>query len=278
MKKINIIISVFIMVIIMLITKVNAADEACKITISADKTNLKSGDIVTVNLLMSDINKSTGIARIGGILEYSEDIFEIITEEDDELEEALVGTELEGYDISVLYNGENDEDSTIKNPWYVLVIKENNGSIIYASTLADPQKESQIIGKIKFKVKDDVDETPAEISLTEMQAWDAETIANNEETWFDVTETSVALMVNETSSSGQTDDDIQTDGDTQIGNVQSNNEKNTQVQNIKNKGTSDNIASNNVPYTGIEDTIPVIFILAIIALFAYINYKKYKNI
>lgn len=272
MKKINIIISVFIMVIIMLITKVNAADEACKITISADKTNLKSGDIVTVNLLMSDINKSTGIARIGGILEYSEDIFEIITEEDDELEEALVGTELEGYDISVLYNGENDEDSTIKNPWYVLVIKENNGSIIYASTLADPQKESQIIGKIKFKVKDDVAETPAEISLTEMEAWDAETIANNEETGFEVSETSVVLMVNETSSSGQKD------GGTQTGNEKKDDEKNKQIQNIKNKETSDNIANNNVPYTGIEDTIPVIFILAIIALFAYINYKKYKNI
>ena len=39
-----------------------------------------------------------------------------------------------------------------------------------------------------------------------------------------------------------------------------------------------NIASNEVPYTGIEDTIPVIFILAIISVLAYINYKKYKNI
>lgn len=276
MKKINIIISLFIIIIIMLVTKVNASDEACKITISADKTNLKSGDIVTINLLMSDINKSTGIVRIGGILEYSDDIFEIITEEDDELEEALVGTELEGYDISVLYNGENDDDSTIENPWYVLCISGNNGSIIYAFTSADPQKESQIVGKIKFKVKDDVAETPAEISLTEMEAWDAETIANNEETGFEVSETSVVLMINETSNNEQTDDDVQTD------NMQNDKEKdkikNTQVQNIKNKETSANIANNNVPYTGIEDTIPVIFILAIIALFAYINYKKYKNI
>ena len=45
-----------------------------------------------------------------------------------------------------------------------------------------------------------------------------------------------------------------------------------------NKVNKDNKASNNVPYTGIEDTIPIIFILIVIATLAYINYRKYKNI
>lgn len=280
MKKINIIISFFIIVLIMLITNVKAADEACKITMSSDKESVSSGDIVTVNLLMSNINKPTGICSLFGILEYSDDIFEIVNEEDEDLQEQLVGTELEGYNILILYNGENDTDSTIKNPWYALLAKENNGNIIYASTLAEPQKESQIVGKIKLKVKEDVEETPAEILLTNMQALDAEAIANNQGEGFAVSETSIVLKVNETNSNEQPDDGD--DSDVQIGNIQKDNgknqTKNTQVQNIQNKVKNDNIANNNVPYTGIEDTIPIIFILVIIALFAYINYKKYKNI
>ena len=78
MKKRNVILLFFIVILIALTTNVMAEDEACKITMSADKTTVKSGDIVTVNLLMSNINKSTGIARFGGILEYPEDIFEIV--------------------------------------------------------------------------------------------------------------------------------------------------------------------------------------------------------
>ena len=101
MKKRNVILLFFIVILIALTTNVMAEDEACKITMSADKTTVKSGDIVTVNLLMSNINKSTGIARFGGILEYPEDIFEIVYEEDEELKEALEETELAEYDISI---------------------------------------------------------------------------------------------------------------------------------------------------------------------------------
>lgn len=265
MKKRNVILLFFIVILIALTTNVMAEDEACKITMSADKTTVKSGDIVTVNLLMSNINKSTGIARFGGILEYPEDIFEIVYEEDEELKEALEETELAEYDISILYNGKKDTDLTIKNPWYVLNVKENGGNLIMASTLADPQKSSQIVGRIKFKVKENVDETPAEILLTEMEALDAETIANNGENGFKVSESSIVLTVNGTSSSEQPSNPPT--------------EKNVQVvQNIQNKPTNDNRANNDVPYTGIEDTIPVIFILAIISILAYINYRKYKNI
>ena len=52
----------------------------------------------------------------------------------------------------------------------------------------------------------------------------------------------------------------------------------TTVCYMQNKNKNDNRANNDVPYTGIEDTIPVIFILAVIALLAYINYRRYKNI
>lgn len=268
MRKRNVIFLFFIVILIALTTNVMAEDEACKITMSADKTTVKSGDIVTINLLMSDIKKTTGIAKFAGILEYSEDIFEIISEDDEGLKEELEGTELEGYDISILYNGEKDDDSTIKSPWYIFGVEGNGGSVIMAGTLSDPQKSSQIVGKIKFKVKENVDETPAEILLTEMQAFDADAIANNEENGFKVSESSIVLTVNGTSGSEQSSSTP----------TEKNQIKNVQVQNIQNKATNDNRANNDVPYTGIEDTIRVIFILAIISILAYINYRKYKNI
>ena len=49
MKKISIIIACVILFIIILTVRVNAVDEACKISISADKTELKKGDTVILN-------------------------------------------------------------------------------------------------------------------------------------------------------------------------------------------------------------------------------------
>ena len=281
MKKRNIIILLFTIVLIAIATTVNAADEACKITISADKTSVKSGDTVTVNLLMSDIKKSTGIAQFFGILEYPEDIFEIIYEEDDGLKEDLVGTEFEKYNMSILYTGEKDTDTTVKNPWYVLHVKENEQNGIFASTLSDPQKTSQIVGRIKFKVKQNIEETPAEILIKDMEAFDADAISSGATSGDKVTDANVILTVNGTSGNGQQNNNGQTNNN-QPNNTESgdtkNQIKNTQVKNIENRNKNDNRANNDVPYTGIEDTIPVIFILAVIALLAYINYRRYKNI
>lgn len=280
MKKRNIIILIMAIILIGIATTVNAADEACKITMSADKTTVKSGDTVTVNLLMSDIKKSTGIAQFFGVLEYPEDIFEIVYEEDEGLKEDLVGTEFEKYNMSILYTGEKDTDSTIKNPWYILHVKENGQNGIFASTLSDPQKTSQIVGRIKFKVKQNIEETPAEILIKDMEAFDADDISSGATSGTKVTDTDVVITVNGTSESGEQNNG-QTNNNqpnsTESGNTK-NQIKNTQVKNIENKNKNDNRANNDVPYTGIEDTIPVIFILAVIALLAYINYRKYKNI
>lgn len=64
MKKKNIIISLFLILLVILTTSVNAEDEACKVSMSADKTTLENGDTVTITILMSNITKSEGIAQV----------------------------------------------------------------------------------------------------------------------------------------------------------------------------------------------------------------------
>ena len=191
------------------------------------------------------------------------------------------GDKFEKYNMSILYTGEKDTDTTVKNPWYVLHVKENEQNGIFASTLSDPQKTSQIVGRIKFKVKQNIEETPAEILIKDMEAFDADAISSGATSGDKVTDASVILTVNGTSGNGQQNNNGQTNNN-QSNNTESgdtkNQIKNTQVKNIENRNKNDNRANNDVPYTGIEDTIPVIFILAVIALLAYINYRRYKNI
>lgn len=270
MKRKSIIIICLFLFIVLLATTVNAADEACKISLSADKTTLEQGDTVTINILMSNVIKTDGISQYYGMLEYSEDIFEIILDDD-----ASIKADYEEYtDYSILYSGRQDSDNTIKNPWYMILVKQEDkngfvGSVdTKFSSTVQPVKsgESQIIGKIKLKVKSNATGTTAKISLKDMEVFGAD--STNDSTTDTpkgdaISDASINLTIKEQTK----------DGTTSIKNIEEN--KNKQIET---KNQSANIASNEAPYTGIEDTIPVIFILAIIALFAYINYKKYKNI
>ena len=124
--------------------------------------------------------------------------------------------------------------------------------------------ESQIIGKIKLKVKDSVAGTTTKVLLSDIEVFGPETTGD---TTTDtpkgdaISDASISLTIKEPTK----------DGTPIVSDIPK-----SEVKQNKNKNA--NIASNEVPYTGIEDTIPVIFILAIISVLAYINYKKYKNI
>ena len=109
MKKISIIIICSILFINILTMNVNAADEVCKASISSDKTELGKGDIVTINVLISNITNTAGIGQFSGILEYSDDVFELVTEEDESIK--VDYPEFANY--SILYSGRQDSDTTI---------------------------------------------------------------------------------------------------------------------------------------------------------------------
>lgn len=259
-KAINIIIF-FLLSIVILTTCVRAEDEACKISISADKTTLEAGDEVTITLLMSEVNKTSGISQILSILEYSDDIFEIIPVEDSELEANFAGTEFEGCEI--IYSGGKDTDTTIKNPWYILYMENNGAKGIYGSTTADPQIETQIIGKIKLKVKENVQSTNTTIALVDTEVFDAETISNatstEDLTGFKISDSKIDLQINGT---------IDTNTSTT--------ENQSQAQNSQEQ--KENKAEQEIPYTGVEEFIPFIFIIIIVAIVLNLRYKKYKDI
>lgn len=265
MKKRNIVAICLFLIIMLFTTKVNAESEACKVSLSADKTTLEPGDIVTINILISNVTKTDGVALFCGELDFSSDIFELIFDEEDEtiLEDY---EDFEGY--SILYSGRNNDEET--NPWYVICAEESNIKAIIVSmdtayseeVTAIGAGESQVVGKIKLKVKDSAEGTTEKISLTNMEVYGENNINDT------TTETPVGEEISDSTIN-------LTIKGTEISTIQENKSKeNTELEN----NSKENLANNNVPYTGIEDTIPVIFILVIIALFTYINYKKYKNI
>lgn len=175
-------------------------------------------------------------------------------------------------DYSILYSGR--QDASIKNPWYTILVKQSNQKGFLASVdtaisnTTAKQGEAPIIGKIKLKVKDDAKSTTAKVSLKDMTVY-------GEATTFSTTESPIGYEISDATL------DLNVKGITQnenelIINQKANNVENITQNSVKNK--DEGKANNNVPYTGIEDMIPVIFILAIISVLAYINYKKYKNI
>ena len=279
MRKIIKSIIYFLIFIVLFTTSVKAEEEACKITLSADKTTLSSGEEVTLTLFMSNVSKESGIANFISVLNLSDDIFEIVLVEDEELSEALEGSEFEGCDI--LYSGYNDTDTTIKNPWYLLYLETEGSKGLYASTAADAQMEDQIVGKIKLKVKEDVQATQTTISIVGTEVFDLEAILNAETTGdlvgYEIADSEIELKINAASKDGSSPVNNTTQNNTNNTN-QNNNTKNNINKTINNQTQVENKSKQDVPYTGIEDYIPFLFIIIIISVIAYINYRKYRDI
>lgn len=284
MKKTIKIILLFIICIMLSSTFVKAEDEACKITLSADKTTLAPGDEVTINLLMEDITKPTGIIEFISILNVPDDVFEIIYEDDEELK-AELGEE----GCEILYNGEHDEDASIKNPWYLMYIEESGFGGVCGATIGDPQKESQIVGRIKLKVKDDATNTQATVKLSMTSVVDAENIDSTEGSTISDSEIKLQIAGESKDKEEDTNNEVQ-NNNTNKDNTSTNTGKTNTNNNIKNNTNSktnkvtnankqtENKATQDVPYTGIEDWIPFIFLGMVISVIAYINYRKYKDI
>ena len=264
-------------------TFVNAEDESCKITLSSDKTTLAPGDEVTINLLMEDITKSSGIIEFVTLLNFSDDVFEIIFEDDEELK-AELGEE----NCEILYNGEHDTDSSIKNPWYLMYVEEAGIGGICGATIGDPQLESQIVGRIKLKVKDNATTTQETVSLLATEVVDAENIEAG--TGYTISDSEIKLQItgeskdkddsaNNTVQNNNTNNNISaiTNKTNTNSSIKNNTNSNTNKVTNTNKQT-ENKATQDVPYTGIEDWIPFIFIGIIISVITYINYRKYKDI
>lgn len=171
MKKLTII-GIMIFVIVILITLSNAASTSIfKASLTSSTTTLKSGEEVTVTILVSDINMGdNGINTLEGKISYDKNIFE----------------EVKSSAIQSLNNWAttyNDESSTL------------NGKFL-AVNLSSGVKESTKIFSVKFKVKSDISKT------TETQI-DFDNITSNDGVdLIDIGTKSVKLTINVGSTGG----------------------------------------------------------------------------
>ena len=115
-------IKIFLVIILFIILTINNSiyaveGDVCKVVLSANKTDLKAGDTVEISVKLSNITLENGITYIVGQLDYSQDVFEIVYEDESVIEDAIDLDEMRddlGYEtLKVAYF---DEDG-----WYLLL-------------------------------------------------------------------------------------------------------------------------------------------------------------
>ena len=170
-------------------------------------------------------------------------------------------------------------EETVTNPWYIIYAEEEGkqgflaGIDTKALETVQPVKSgsTQTIGKIKLKVKDGAEGTTASLAFSDMEVFgpnDLSDTTTDVPAGSKISDATINFTLTGMESQQEQEPEDQNTGF----------ETTTGTGTSTNKVNKDNKASNNVPYTGIEDTIPIIFILIVIATLAYINYRKYKNI
>lgn len=268
MKKVVKILALMLILMVLASNIVMAADYPCKISFSSSKTTFKPGDEITINISIADITLSEGINNITAIIDYPEEIFDVIYDESEEAEEQIAiyseTLDAEG-DVAMFYIGENDTTST-KSKWNGLLYIDSTGKKGIMLTAGERQKSSGTIAKLKFKVKDSAPKTSAKISLDSIVAYDANT---NEK---EVNNTSITFSIDGIEIIGnQAQSNI---AQNNLGNGNKNVDNNTNQQN----NAINDVAEKDAPNTGIEDYVPAFSIIIIIAAFSYINYRRYKDI
>lgn len=117
-KSIKIFLIIALFIILTINNSIYAVEEdVCKVVLSANKTDLKAGDTVEISVKLSNITLENGITYIVGQLDYSQDVFEIVYEDESVVEDAIDLDEMRddlGYEtLKVAYF---DEDG-----WYLLL-------------------------------------------------------------------------------------------------------------------------------------------------------------
>lgn len=258
-KSIKIIFILTLSMIVLLINSTVYADsDACKIDLSSNKTTLNIGDEIQLSIKMSNITTSEAIANFAGQLDYDQDVFEIEYITDSTTEENLglsdLRNETGASDLKIAYYEEGG--------WYIACqeIEGADGAAIMGETTGDPATSSTTIGIIKLKVKDTATTTTTTISLRSTSVVDVK-----EKTYELSKEASVNFTVNAINTTIQSG---------------TQNTTNSKIQNIATTSneTANSTANTSAPYTGVEEILPIIFVVAIITVVAFVKFVKYKDI
>lgn len=243
-KKVTILL-IFILMFFTFIKPTYAANEV-SISLKPKSATLKKGDETAITVSITNSGAEEEILDSTAELEFDGNVFEVVTLDVEELEEDDQQLLEEYQDIIGLL-----DILCIKDKWLIggygdsdaylitIIYLEENGGI--------KEGETKEVGEIKFKVLDSANSGNTSIKLTEGEA-------NGEITLADTT---LPLSI--------------------VGSTSTTREEESGYEQIKNEEKS-NKAKENLVYTGVEDVVPFIGVLIVIALISCVNYRKYKDI
>ncbi len=137
-KSLKILVSILIIVSILIPTQVQA--DSFKLQATANKSNVKAGETVTITLKLADIDAGElGINTIESYLEYDKEIFEEVTQSSIQ--------SLNNWSITY-----NDEETAYKGKMLAVILQAG-------------VTENQDIGTVTLKVKNGVTYTNTEIKI-----------------------------------------------------------------------------------------------------------------
>ena len=115
-KSIKILCIIVLFIILSINNNIYAADKVAKVSLSPNKTKLNIGDTVTVDVKLSNITLTNGVAYALGQLEYNQDVFELVYEDTSSLQDIDLDELAEEYGADKLGIASYDEDG-----WYLML-------------------------------------------------------------------------------------------------------------------------------------------------------------
>lgn len=225
-KKTFINIVLLILLVVFTLNKVNAITNSFDAELEIDSTNLKPGEEITISLKVSNINMGDdGINALEGTIKYDTNVFETITQTDITSENGW----------STTYNEE--EENSLK------------GKFLAVNLSAGTKEDTQIL-TVKFKVKDNVEETTkTKIDFVDITSNDGVDLVN-------VGTKSIQITVNVPQKPIQENEII--------------NETNND---------NENKAPGTIPQTGVTPiSVITISIITMVCIYIGIKYKNMKDI
>lgn len=203
-----------------------AADYSFKFNVTANTSTLKPGDEVTITLGLSNINVGeNGINTLQGVLSYDDAVFEKVTSSDISSQN----------NWTITYN---DEETDRQGTFLAVIL---SGGV----------KETQTIGTIKLKVKENITAKSTQIKFTQITSSEGTTLVNE-------TDKTISLSIQSGNTTGNTNTTTNT---------------NTGGTVVKPSNTT---ADKNLPKTGSIDVYFAVAatVLVVAGIVAYINYRK----
>ena len=203
--KIFIILVFWMLTIISFLPSVYASNDTCKLTITPNKTQANAGDEIILNLTVSDITSKNGIAIYNGIVEYDADVFELSIQDG------------------------ND------GKWKGDLIEN---SVTFTKADLEATKESQEIGKIVLKIKNEAPTGEQKITLKNNEFAD--------ESSFKIADITTSIEITEKNDNNSNNNSNNNNNNSNNSNSNNNNNDNSN----NNSNSNDNNNNSNNIYNG----------------------------